>query len=73
MQPTCHPVTKLRSVLTPASVRLQSLVKLAMIGTRPDDTYLHAAALFHVGGLSSAFAALMAGCRQVRLRAWIHQ
>ncbi|GIL81980.1 hypothetical protein Vretimale_1545 [Volvox reticuliferus] len=56
----------------PKAVRLshtafhcQSLVKLALVGYSPADTYLHLAPLSHIGGLSSAFAALMAGCTQV--------
>ncbi|KAG2448988.1 hypothetical protein HYH02_005742 [Chlamydomonas schloesseri] len=48
-----------------AAFHAQSLVKLALVGYSPADTYLHTAPLFHIGGLSSAFAALMAGCVQV--------
>ncbi|KAG2444733.1 hypothetical protein HXX76_001477 [Chlamydomonas incerta] len=48
-----------------AAFHAQSLVKLALVGYCPADTYLHTAPLFHIGGLSSAFGALMAGCVQV--------
>ncbi|MEW5304347.1 MAG: hypothetical protein WDW38_011016 [Sanguina aurantia] len=53
--------------LSHASLHAQSLVKLATVGYSSTDTYLHMAPLFHIGGLSSAHAALMAGCRQVLL------
>lgn len=52
--------------LSHAAFHAQSMVKLALVGYCPADTYLHTAPLFHIGGLSSAFAALMAGCVQVR-------
>ncbi|KAF5825930.1 hypothetical protein DUNSADRAFT_5856 [Dunaliella salina] len=52
-------------VLTHAALHAQSLAKLATINYTATDTYLHLAPLFHVGGLSSAHAALMAGCGQV--------
>ncbi|GIL43904.1 hypothetical protein Vafri_1492, partial [Volvox africanus] len=51
--------------LSHAAFHCQSLVKLALVGYSPADTYLHLAPLFHIGGLSSAFASLMAGCTQV--------
>eukprot|EP00198_Chlamydomonas_reinhardtii_P000720 XP_001690055.1 predicted protein [Chlamydomonas reinhardtii] len=51
--------------LSHAAFHAQSMVKLALVGYCPADTYLHTAPLFHIGGLSSAFAALMAGCVQV--------
>uniref|UniRef100_A0A7S3R0X8 AMP-dependent synthetase/ligase domain-containing protein n=1 Tax=Dunaliella tertiolecta TaxID=3047 RepID=A0A7S3R0X8_DUNTE len=54
-------------VLTHAALHAQSLAKLATINYTAADTYLHLAPLFHVGGLSSAHAALMAGCAQVVL------
>ncbi|EFJ43456.1 hypothetical protein VOLCADRAFT_41779, partial [Volvox carteri f. nagariensis] len=53
--------------LSHAAFHIQSLVKLALVGYCREDTYLHLAPLFHIGGLSSAFAALMAGCTQVFL------
>ncbi len=53
-------------MLSHAAIHAQSLAKLATIGYGPIDTYLHLAPLFHVGGLSSAHAALMAGCAQAR-------
>lgn len=43
----------------------QSLCKLAAARYSADDVYLHVAPLFHVGGLSSAFAMLMAGAAHV--------
>lgn len=54
-------------VLSHSAFHAQSLVKLALVGTDPRDTYLHTAPLFHIGGLSSAFAALMAGASHVFL------
>jgi acyl-activating enzyme 14 len=48
------------AVLSHASLVHQSAAKLAVVGYRASDTYLHMAPLFHVGGLSSAFAVLMA-------------
>ena len=37
------------------------------MGYSRSDTYLHAAPLFHIGGISSALAMLMAGARHVFL------
>jgi|APGre2960657404_1045060.scaffolds.fasta_scaffold23542_2 acyl-activating enzyme 14 len=51
--------------LSHAAFHGQSLAKLAAAGYGPADVYLHAAPLFHVGGLSSAFAMLMAGAAHV--------
>jgi acyl-activating enzyme 14 len=48
-------------MLSHASINHQSLVKLAVVQYSSSDTYLHMAPLFHIGGLSSAFAVLMAG------------
>lgn len=39
----------------------------SQVGYRREDVYLHAAPLFHIGGLSSALAMLMAGARHVFL------
>lgn len=50
-----------------AALHVQSLAKLAVVGYCCDDVYLHTAPLFHVGGLSSALAVLMAGGRHVVL------
>lgn len=41
------------------------MAKLAVVGYSSADTYLHAAPLCHIGGLSSALAALLAGARHV--------
>jgi acyl-activating enzyme 14 len=45
----------------------QSRAKLAIVGYSADDVYLHLAPLFHVGGISSAHAALAAGARHALL------
>ncbi|GFR39868.1 hypothetical protein Agub_g368 [Astrephomene gubernaculifera] len=54
--------------LSHAAFHAQSLVKLALVGYSHADTYLHLAPLFHIGGLSSAFAALTAGAVHVFMR-----
>jgi hypothetical protein len=41
------------------------MAKLAVVGYCRGDTYLHVAPLCHIGGLSSALAALLAGAQQV--------
>lgn len=51
--------------LSHAAFHVQSLSKLAMVHYNRADVYLHVAPLFHVGGLSSAFAMLMAGAGHV--------
>ncbi|KAL4436917.1 hypothetical protein ABPG75_004056 [Micractinium tetrahymenae] len=45
----------------------QSMAKLLTCGYSSADVYLHAAPLFHIGGLSSALAMLAAGARHVFL------
>ena len=59
-------------VLSHQSFHVQSLAKLAHVGYCRQDVYLHLAPLFHVGGLSSLMANLMAGSSQVwgRYRCW---
>ena len=52
-------------VLSHASFHVQSLAKIASVGYCREDVYLHLAPLFHVGGLSSMMAVLMAGACQV--------
>ncbi|PNH10278.1 2-succinylbenzoate--CoA ligase, chloroplastic/peroxisomal [Tetrabaena socialis] len=54
-------------LLTHAAFHAQSQAKLALVGYGPADTYLHLAPLFHIGGLSSACAALMGGAAHVFL------
>jgi o-succinylbenzoate---CoA ligase len=54
-------------VLTHNSFHVQSMAKLLLVGYNGSDVYLHTAPLFHVGGLSSAFAALSVGTSQVFL------
>jgi acyl-CoA synthetase (AMP-forming)/AMP-acid ligase II len=49
------------AVLSHASIMHQSMAKLAVVQYSCDDVYLHVAPLFHIGGLSSAFAVLLAG------------
>lgn len=49
------------AVLSHVSILHQSMAKLAVVQYSADDVYLHVAPLFHIGGLSSAFAVLLAG------------
>jgi acyl-CoA synthetase (AMP-forming)/AMP-acid ligase II len=49
------------ALLSHASIMHQSMAKLAVVRYSSDDVYLHVAPLFHIGGLSSAFAVLLAG------------
>ena len=49
------------ALLPHSALHAQSLCKLAAVRYRRQDVYLHLAPLFHVGGLSSLFAVLMAG------------
>lgn len=51
---------------------MQTLAKLLAVGYSSGDTYLHCAPLFHIGGLSSALAALAAGALHVRLALRLH-
>ncbi|KAL6659501.1 hypothetical protein ACP70R_003541 [Stipagrostis hirtigluma subsp. patula] len=44
-----------------ASLIIQSLAKIAIVGYGEDDVYLHTAPLCHIGGISSCMAILMAG------------
>lgn len=46
---------------------VQSLAKMVYAGYNSEDVYLHAAPLFHIGGLSSAVTALMTGATHVFL------
>ena len=54
-------------LLVPATVcpHLQAAAKLLVVGYNCNDVYLHTAPLFHIGGLSSAVAMLMAGGRHI--------
>eukprot|EP00798_Chlamydomonas_sp_ICE-L_P024227 gene24227-9826_t len=52
-------------VLPHSAFHTQSLCKLAIVGYRREDVYLHLLPLFHVGGISSALAILMAGGSQI--------
>eukprot|EP00775_Hariotina_reticulata_P003283 gene3283-3560_t len=45
----------------------QSLCKLVRVGYCSSDVYLHLAPLFHIGGLSSALAVLLAGGQHVMM------
>ncbi|CAH9141472.1 unnamed protein product [Cuscuta epithymum] len=47
--------------LSHSALIVQSLAKIAIVGYREDDVYLHMAPLCHIGGMSSAMAVLMAG------------
>ncbi|CAG9462707.1 unnamed protein product [Pedinophyceae sp. YPF-701] len=55
------------AALTHKGIVFQSACKLNLVGYSSDDVYLHAAPLFHIGGLSSAHAMLSAGGCQVFL------
>ena len=55
---TGHPKGALISHM---ALHCQAMAKLMVVGYNPHDMYLHAAPLFHIGGLSSAIAVLMAG------------
>lgn len=48
-------------VLSHSNFHCQSLAKLACVGYCRQDVYLHLAPLFHIGGLSSLMAVIMAG------------
>jgi acyl-activating enzyme 14 len=55
-------------LLSHANLHSQSLAKLSQppsVGFCYQDVYLHLAPLFHIGGISSLLASLMAGARQV--------
>jgi acyl-CoA synthetase (AMP-forming)/AMP-acid ligase II len=54
-------------IVTHSALHAQSLAKLAVVGYSEEDVFLHAAPLFHIGGISSALAVLMAGSRHVFL------
>jgi len=48
-------------LISHTALHFQALAKMTVVGYNADDCYLHAAPLFHIGGLSSAVAVLMAG------------
>lgn len=52
-------------VVSHRALHSQSLVKLAVCSYKFSDTYLHTAPLFHIGGMSSGLAMLMAGAKHV--------
>jgi acyl-activating enzyme 14 len=58
------------AALTHASFAATTAAKLAVVGYEASDTFLHAAPLCHVGGLSSAHAALAAGAAHLFLPRW---
>ena len=49
------------ALISHTALHSQAMAKLMVVGYNHHDTYLHAAPLFHIGGLSSAIAVLMAG------------
>lgn len=49
------------ALISHTALHCQAMAKLMVVGYNPHDIYLHAAPLFHIGGLSSAMAVLMAG------------
>ena len=48
------------ALISHTALHCQAMAKLMVVGYNPHDIYLHAAPLFHIGGLSSAMAVLMA-------------
>ena len=48
-------------LLSHEALHWQAMAKIRVVGYNATDIYLHAAPLFHIGGLSSAVAVLMAG------------
>lgn len=57
-------------LLSHNSFHVQSMAKLLKVQYSAADVYLHTAPLFHVGGLSSAFAVLAVGATQVFMPAF---
>ena len=49
------------ALISHTALHCQAMAKLMVVGYNPHDVYMHAAPLFHIGGLSSAIAVLMAG------------
>ena len=49
------------ALISHTALHCQAMAKVLMVGYNASDTYLHAAPLFHIGGLSSAIAVLMVG------------
>eukprot|EP00898_Chlorokybus_atmophyticus_P000001 jgi/Chlat1/1000/Chrsp108S01409 len=54
--------------LSHAALVMQSLAKLAAVSYSDCDVYLHAAPLYHIGGITSALAVVMAASSHVFLR-----
>ncbi|GMH38364.1 hypothetical protein BSKO_06248 [Bryopsis sp. KO-2023] len=52
-------------VLSHTALHSQSLAKLAVVSYSYSDVYLHTAPLFHIGGISSGMAMLMAGAKHI--------
>ncbi|KAL3157069.1 hypothetical protein ABBQ38_001316 [Trebouxia sp. C0009 RCD-2024] len=48
-------------LISHTALHCQAIAKLMVVGYNSHDVYMHAAPLFHIGGLSSAIALLMAG------------
>ena len=48
-------------LISHAALHFQAVAKVRVVGYNANDCYLHAAPLFHIGGLSSAVAILMVG------------
>ncbi len=48
-------------LLSHEALHWQAMAKIRVVGYNANDVYLHADPLFHIGGLSSAVAVLMAG------------
>ena len=56
------------ALISHTALHCQAMAKLMVVGYNRYDVYLHAAPLFHIGGLSSAIAVLMAGGTHVFMR-----
>lgn len=59
------------ALISHTALHCQAMAKLMVIGYNHHDVYMHAAPLFHIGGLSSAIAVLMAGGTHVFMGCFI--
>ena len=57
-------------LISHSALHFQALAKINIVGYNASDIYLHAAPLFHIGGLSSALAVLLAGGTHVFMPKW---
>lgn len=59
------------ATISHSALHFQALQKNAVVGYSAEDIYLHAAPLFHIGGLSSALAVLLAGGTHIFMQSWV--